>query len=195
MGEVAGTVRLGDKKPGKRSIWIQPSDDAGKSVGEEREHLVPHGKHLRVHTGDRVREGDALVIGPLVPHDILRISGIEAVQHYLVREVQSVYRSQRVEIDDKHIEIIVSKMLRKVKAEQTGDTGLLPGSVMDKFAFREGNERLINECVKIKDPHDTRFELVQSVSREHFDEEKLRLKEAEKRGPTWDKPTPAPTSV
>src|SRR5205807_5535314 len=104
MAEVAGIIRLGDKRRGKRAIWIQPVDDQGKSVGEEREHLVPHGKHLRVHTGDYVKEGDPLVDGPLVPHDILRISGADAVQTYLVREVQSVYRSQRVDIDDKHIE-------------------------------------------------------------------------------------------
>ena len=81
-----------------------------------------------MHAGDYVQAGDPLVDGPLVPHDILRISGDEAVQHYLVREVQTVYRSQRVDIDDKHIEIIVSQMLRKVKVETMGDTGLLPGS-------------------------------------------------------------------
>ena len=103
---------------------------------------MPHGKHLRVHTGDYVKDGDPLVDGPLVPHDILRIRGVEAVQNYLVREVQTVYRSQRVDIDDKHIEIIVSQMLRKVKVETMGDTGLLPGSVIDKFAFREVNDRL-----------------------------------------------------
>ena len=78
---------------------------------------MPHGKYLRVHGGDRVRAGDALVEGPLVPHDILRISGEEAVQRYLLREIQNVYRSQRVEIDDKHLEIIVAQMLRKVRVE------------------------------------------------------------------------------
>src|SRR5206468_11168323 len=109
--------------------------------------------HLRVHTGDYVKEGDPLVDGPLVPHDILRISGIEAVQQYLVREVQSVYRSQRVDIDDKHIEIIISQMLRKVKVETMGDTGLLPGSVIDKFGFRDVDAWL-RDCVKIKDPGD-----------------------------------------
>ncbi len=95
------------------------------------------------------------MFGPLVPHEILKISGIEEVQHYLVQEVQSVYRSQRVDIDDKHIEIIVSQMLRKVKVETMGDTGLLPGSVIDKFAFRAVNDRL-KECVKIKDAGDSR---------------------------------------
>src|SRR5437763_13486835 len=148
MAEVAGLIRLGDKKRGKRVIWVQPVDDAAKPVGEEREHQVPHGKHLRVHTGDYVKEGDPLVVGPLVPHDILRISGIEAVQNYLTREVQGVYRSQRVDIDDKHIEIIVSQMLRKVKVETMGDTGLLPGSVIDKYALRAGNDRR-KECGKV----------------------------------------------
>src|SRR5437763_6444089 len=122
MAEIAGRVRLGEKKKGKRSILVEAIDDDGKSLGQERDHAVPHGKHLRVHTGDYVKEGDPLVDGPLVPHDILRISGIEAVQQYLVREVQSVYRSQRVDIDDKHIEIIISQMLRKVKVETMGDT-------------------------------------------------------------------------
>src|SRR5262249_8962128 len=115
MAVVAGRVRLGEKKRGKRIIWVQPMDDDANPRGEEHEHQVPHGKRLRVHTGDYVREGDPLVVGPLVPHDILQISGPEAVQAYLVREVQAVYRAQRVDIDDKHIEIIVSQMLRKVK--------------------------------------------------------------------------------
>src|SRR5207244_5483971 len=156
---------------GKRSILVQPVDDLGKSVGEEREHLVPHGKHLRVHTNDYVKEGDPLVDGPLVPHDILRISGADAVQTYLVREVQSVYRSQRVDIDDKHIEIIVSQMLRKVKVETVGDTGLLPGSVIDKFTFRDVNERL-RDCVKVKDPGESKFELAKIVAKDAFEEEK-----------------------
>jgi len=194
MAEVAGIVRLGDKRRGKRSILVQPVDDQGKSVGEEREHLVPHGKHLRVHTNDYVKEGDALVDGPLVPHDILRISGADAVQNYLVREVQSVYRSQRVDIDDKHIEIIVGQMLRKVKVETMGDTGLLPGSVIDKFAFREVNERL-RECVKIKDPGDSKFEIGKIVSKEAFEEERTRLDTEGKRPPSFVPPTPATCSV
>lgn len=194
MGEVAGLARLGEKRRGKRTIMIQPVDDAGKSSGTETEHMVPHGKHLRVHTGDYVKEGDPLCDGPLVPHDILRISGIEAVQHYLVREVQSVYRSQRVDIDDKHIEIIVSQMLRKVKVEATGDTGLLPGIVIDKFAFREINDRL-KECVKIKNPGDSKFEAGKIVTRENFDEEKARLEADDKKAPTYVSPGPATCST
>jgi DNA-directed RNA polymerase subunit beta' len=194
MAEVAGKVRLGEKKRGKRIIWVQPMDDDGKPVGEEREHQVPHGKHLRVHTGDYAREGDPLVVGPLVPHDILRISGIESVQSYLVREVQSVYRSQRVDIDDKHIEIIVAQMLRKVKVETTGDTGLLPGIVIDKFAFRAVNDRL-KECFKIKDPGDSKFEADRIVSKEAFEEERLRLEAEGRKVPTWVPPTPATCST
>src|SRR5206468_4025576 len=196
IAEVAGKVELvSERTRGKRKILVHPIDDKGKPTGTEVEHLVPHGKHLRVHTGDYVREGEPLVDGPLVPHDILRISGVDAVQNYLVREVQSVYRSQRVEIDDKHIEIIVAQMLRKVKVEQTGDTGLLPGSVMDKFAFLEVNQRLMAECVKIKDSGDSRWEPGKIVSRDAYDDEKTRLEEAKKKPPTWEAPKPATYSV
>jgi DNA-directed RNA polymerase subunit beta' len=151
MAEIDGKVELlGEKRRGKRTIVVK------NESGIEREHLVTHGKHLRVHAGDFVKAGEALVDGPLVPHDILRISGEEEVQRYLVREIQNVYRSQRVEIDDKHIEIIVSQMLRKVKIETVGDTSLLPGSVLDKFEFRQANERL-KDCVRITDKGDSEF--------------------------------------
>jgi len=151
IAEVDGVVELlGEKRRGKRTIIVR------SETGIEREHLVSHGKHLRVHAGEFVRAGEALVDGPLVPHDILRISGEEAVQQYLVREIQNVYRSQRVEIDDKHIEIVVSQMLRKVLVESVGDTGLLPGSVMDRFEFRRANEEL-EKCVKIVKKGDTEF--------------------------------------
>ncbi|MCG8584851.1 MAG: DNA-directed RNA polymerase subunit beta', partial [Pirellulales bacterium] len=151
IAEIDGTVELlGEKRRGKRTIIIRSES------GIEREHLVSHGKHLRVHAGDFVRAGEALVDGPLVPHDILRISGEEAVQQYLVREIQNVYRSQRVTINDKHIEIIVAMMLRKVMVESAGDTNLLPGSVMDKFEFRAEND-LLSKCVKITEAGDSDF--------------------------------------
>jgi len=151
IAEIDGSVELlGEKRRGKRTIVVRSES------GIEREHLVAHGKHLRVHAGDFVRAGEALVDGPLVPHDILRISGEEAVQQYLTREIQNVYRSQRVEIDDKHIEIIVTQMLRKVKIEDPGDTTLLPGSVLDKFEFRAANQALA-KCVKITQKGDSDF--------------------------------------
>ena len=122
IAEIDGRVELLDeKRRGKRTIIVR------NESGIEREHLVPHGKYLRVHGGDRVRAGDPLVEGPLVPHDILRISGEEAVQRYLLREIQNVYRSQRVEIDDKHLEIIIAQMLRKVRVESVGDTAAAAG--------------------------------------------------------------------
>ncbi len=153
IAEIDGVVEiLGEKRRGKRTIVVK------SEAGIEREHLVAHGKHLRVHSGTFVRAGEALVDGPLVPHDILRISGEEAVQQYLTREIQNVYRSQRVEINDKHIEIIASQMLRKVYVESIGDTTLLPGSVMDKFEFRTVNQELA-KCLKITEKGDGDFEL------------------------------------
>ena len=153
MAEIDGKVEVsGEKRRGKRTIIVR------NETGVEREHLITHGKHMRVHAGDIVRAGEALVDGPLVPHDILRISGEEEVQRYLVREIQNVYRSQRVEIDDKHIEIIVSQMLRKVKIDTVGDTKLLPGSMMDKHEFRQANEQ-IAECLRITDKGDSEFEV------------------------------------
>ncbi len=151
IAEIDGIVELmGEKRRGKRTIVVRSES------GIEREHLVSHGKHFRVHSGTFVRAGEALVDGPLVPHDILRISGEEAVQHYLTREIQNVYRSQRVEINDKHIEIIVSQMLRKVRVESFGDTSLLPGSIMDRFEFYAVNKELA-KCLKITHKGDSDF--------------------------------------
>jgi len=139
MSEIDGIVELGEKKRGKRILRVRSEQ------GIEKEHLIPQGKHLLVHNGDRVRAGDPLTEGPLVPHDILRITGEENVQNYLQREVQNVYRSQNVGIDDKHIEIIVGQMMRKVRIEDPGDTQFLPGSVADKHRFREANKAVIEE--------------------------------------------------
>jgi DNA-directed RNA polymerase subunit beta' len=160
IAEVDGAVEiLGEKRRGKRTIIVR------SETGIEREHLVPHGKRFLVHSGDHVRAGQALVDGPLVPHDILRISGEEAVQQYLLHEIQGVYRSQRVEINDKHCEIIIARMLRKVKIENPGDTNLLPGSVMDRFDFRMANENL-GRCLKISHKGDSDFEIGTIVPRE-----------------------------
>jgi DNA-directed RNA polymerase subunit beta' len=169
IAEIDGNVELlGEKRRGKRTIIVR------SETGIEREHLVSHGKHLRVHAGDYVRAGEALVDGPLVPHDILRISGEEAVQQYLVREIQNVYRSQRVEINDKHIEIIVGQMLRKVRVESGGDTGLLEGSVMDKFEFRKRNEELA-KCVRVLEPGDAKFAEGEIVPKEIIDQQNAQI--------------------
>jgi DNA-directed RNA polymerase subunit beta' len=183
VAEVAGRVEIAaERLRGKRRLLIHPVDEKGRSTGDAKEHLIPQGKQLRVHAGDYVREGDALVAGPLVPHDILRISGAEALQQYLLQEIQNVYRSQRVDIDDKHIEIIVAQMIRKVRVEEVGDTKLLPGSLVDRFVFREVNERL-KKCVKVKDPGESAFKHDEIVDREVYEEERTRLDAADKKMP------------
>ncbi|RUL88754.1 DNA-directed RNA polymerase subunit beta' [Tautonia sociabilis] len=189
IAEVDGKVEiLEEKRRGKRVIIVR------NESGVEREHQVPHGKYMKVHTGSRVRAGEPLVEGPLVPHDILRISGEEAVQRYLLREIQNVYRAQRVEIDDKHLEIIVSQMLRKVKIESVGDTNLLPGSVIDKFEFRRTNQELLG-CVKVKDPGDTDFRTGDIVPRETFEKENARVEENGGAKAEWVRPKPAAAST
>ncbi len=189
IAEIDGSVELlGEKRRGKRTIIVRSES------GIEREHLVAHGKHLRVHAGDYVRAGEALVDGPLVPHDILRISGEEAVQQYLVREIQNVYRSQRVEINDKHVEIIVSQMLRKVRIESPGDTILLPGNVMDKFEFRAVNDGLA-KCVKISEKGDSEFHLGAIVPKDVLEQANAQIESLGGEVAKGVKPKPATAST
>ena len=164
MAEIDGEVEImGEKRRGKRNIVVRSES------GIEREHLVPPGKRFLVHAAELVKAGQSLVDGPLVPHDILRVSGEEAVQQYLLHEIQNVYRSQRVEINDKHIEIIVARMLRKVKVETAGDTTLLPGLICDRFAFREVNEELARS-LKITHKGDSDFEEGQIVAKAQWEQ-------------------------
>jgi DNA-directed RNA polymerase subunit beta' len=163
IAEIDGEVELPqERKRGKRIIIVRGED------GTEVEHVIPPGKPLLVHAGDLVAAGDALVRGPLVPHDILRVSGVEAVQQYLLHEIQTVYRSQRVEIDDKHIEIVVSQMLRKVKVTDPGDTELLPGSTIDKYEFRNANQHVRNS-VRVTESGSTEYEIGDVVLREEIE--------------------------
>ena len=137
MAEISGRVELrSDKRKGKMTIIIRSES------GMEKEHHVPRDRHLNVHTADYTEAGDALTDGPLVPHDILRIRGEETLQKYLISEIQNVYRSQNVNINDKHVEIICAQMMRKVSIESVGDSSFLPGEVVDKFVFRKENEKL-----------------------------------------------------
>ncbi|MCP4709054.1 MAG: DNA-directed RNA polymerase subunit beta', partial [Planctomycetes bacterium] len=163
MAEISGKVELrSDKRRGKMTIIVRSES------GLEVEHHVPHDKHLNVHTGDYVDAGDPLIDGPLVPHDILRIRGEEALQNYLLIEIQNVYRAQNVKINDKHVEVIVAQMLRKVKVENTGDTDLLPGDVLDKFRFRSVNQTFANS-LKITEAGDTDLEVNSVVTKEELD--------------------------
>jgi len=138
IAEVSGRVKIADVK-GVRKVFIVTKD------GEDVPVAVPAGLRLRVQDGDRVSAGDQLSEGSVNPHDILRIRGLHALQQYLVQEIQSVYRSQGVDINDKHIEIIVRQMLRRVKVEEPGDTELLPGELVDKFQFEEDNAKALAE--------------------------------------------------
>ena len=112
-------------------------------MGNEKEYLIPKGKHVNVHEGDWVTAGEPLMDGPVDPHDILNVLGPRELQKYLVDEVQQVYRLQGVSINDKHIEVIVRQMLRKVRIEDAGDTAFLIGEQVDRFSFARENEAVI----------------------------------------------------
>ncbi len=134
VARVSGTINVQD-----RQIVIRYEEV------EEREYLIPSGSHIRVRSGDRVKAGEQLTDGVVDPQDILRIMGREAVQQYLVEEVQKVYRSQGVNINDKHIEIIIRQMLRRVRIESPGDTDLLPGDLIDRFEYESINAKVLAE--------------------------------------------------
>ncbi|HEX8843150.1 MAG TPA: DNA-directed RNA polymerase subunit beta' [Pyrinomonadaceae bacterium] len=136
MSEIDGTVKLGPISKGKRKLIIVGND------GEEREYDIPRGTHINVQEGDRVRAGEALMDGPLNPHDILRVLGMNRLQEYIVNEIQEVYRLQGVNINDKHIEVIVRQMLRWVKIKEVGDTEFLLDEQVDRFRFTDENERV-----------------------------------------------------
>ena len=138
VSEIEGSVGFGPDSRGKRRVIVTP--DTGK--GDPREYLIPKGKHISVHEGDRVRPGEPLMDGSSNPHDILAIKGEKELAKYLVDEVQEVYRLQGVKINDKHIEIIVRQMLRKVRVKDVGDSEFLVGEHVDKTVVEQGNERL-----------------------------------------------------
>lgn len=133
VAEINGKVKFGENK-GRRQLEI-----LGENGEELDAYLVHYGSRLKVMEGDYVETGDALTEGPLNPHDILKTKGLQEVQRYLLQEVQKVYRSQGVDISDKHIEIIIRQMLKKVKIEDAGDTSLLPGAFVDIVTFEEEN--------------------------------------------------------
>ena len=136
ISEIDGVIEFGEAKKGQRRVVIK------SPTGMKREYLIPHGKHLNVYKGDWVIAGQPLIDGPVVPQDILRIGGDKRLQEYLVNEIQEVYRLQGVKINDKHIEVIVRQMLRKVRIDDPGDADFLVGSQVDKWKFQLENERI-----------------------------------------------------
>ncbi|MFH1783219.1 MAG: DNA-directed RNA polymerase subunit beta' [Candidatus Omnitrophota bacterium] len=139
ISEIDGIVEFATSKKGQRRIIVRSHS------GMKKEYIIPHGKHLNVYKGDRVKTGDQLVDGPINPQDILKVSGEKRLQEYLVNEVQEVYRLQGVRINDKHIEIIVKQMLKKVKIEDSGSTEFLVGMQVDKVAFQDENSKILKK--------------------------------------------------
>jgi DNA-directed RNA polymerase subunit beta' len=144
IAEVSGTVRFGRDYKNKRRITIEPHD----SNEEPREYLIPKGKHIHLQDGDVIEKGDFIVEGNPAPHDILAIKGVEDLAAYLVNEIQEVYRLQGVNINDKHIEVIVRQMLQKVEIDEPGETDLIQGEQVDKIEFDEVNAAVAAEGKK-----------------------------------------------
>jgi DNA-directed RNA polymerase subunit beta' len=138
--EIDGTVRYGEVVKGKRQILVVDDETA-----ESREYEVPKGVHINLQENEAVRAGEPLIDGPRDPHDILRVKGKEDLQQYMVNEIQEVYRLQGVNINDKHIEVIVRQMMRWVKVEDVGDTEFIADEQVDKFRFQTENERVITD--------------------------------------------------
>jgi DNA-directed RNA polymerase subunit beta' len=139
ISEIDGQVSFGKDTKGKRKVEVTPE------IGEKREYLIPKGKHISVHEGDMVRAGEPLMEGSSNPHDILTILGEKALAKYLVDEIQEIYRLQGVRINDKHIEVIVRQMLRRVRIKEVGDTDFLVGDQTEKWRFDEENGRVLTK--------------------------------------------------
>ncbi len=139
LAAVTGTVSFGKDTKGKQRLVITDLD------GVSHEFLIPKDKHVLVHDGQVVNTGEMIVDGPSDPHDILRLLGVEALARYIIDEVQDVYRLQGVKINDKHIEVIVRQMLRRVKISDPGDTSFLVGQSVEKVIFREENQRFLDQ--------------------------------------------------
>jgi DNA-directed RNA polymerase subunit beta' len=136
ISEIDGTISFGKDSKGKRKVVVTPE------MGEAKEYLIPKGKHISVHEGDHVRAGEALMDGSSNPHDILRVLGEKELAKYLVDEVQEVYRLQGVKINDKHIEVIVRQMLRRVRIREVGDTRFLLDDQVERWEFEAENQRV-----------------------------------------------------
>jgi DNA-directed RNA polymerase subunit beta' len=142
LAETSGVVSFGKETKGKQRLVITGKD------GQEHEYLIPKGRHITVFEGETVEQGDVVVDGAPVMQDILRLLGVEAMTNYIVDEVQDVYRLQGVRINDKHIEVIVRQMLRKVKVLDPGDTLLLPGEQIERTQLLEANDHAETEGKK-----------------------------------------------
>jgi DNA-directed RNA polymerase subunit beta' len=173
---VTGRVDLqAERKRGKMVIHIVPEGS------DAVEHLVPQGKHLLVHTGDNVVAGSQLTEGPRDPNNILDINGEEALYNYMISEVQNVYRAQGVPVSDKHIEVILSRMLSKIQVQKAGDTEMLPMDFVERYKFRISNKKLDGSLI-IKDAGDTDFAVGDIINKDAIKEANA-IAEAEGKNP------------
>jgi len=170
VSEIDGVVTYGGIKRGNREIFIESKD------GVQKRYLVPLSKHILVQDNDFVKAGQPLSDGAITPSDILSIKGPTAVQEYLVNEIQEVYRLQGVKINDKHIECIVSQMMQKVEIIDSGDTTFLPGEYVDKFEFREENDRVLDKKIVMEPGDSQRFKVGQIISPRELRDENSSLK-------------------
>ena len=144
IAEIDGEVSFGKDTKGKRKVVVTPFSHDGKPLTDQaREYLIAKGKHIQVQPGDRVRAGEPLMDGPANPHDILRVKGEKELAAYLVNEIQQVYRLQGVAINDKHIEVIVRQMMRRVRIKDVGDTNFLIDEQIEKHIFERENQKVI----------------------------------------------------
>ena len=142
IAENDGKVIFGKEVRGKQRVSIESEN------GETSNYLIPKGKHINFNQGEKIKKGEYLLDGQPLPHDILRILGIEELTEYFVNQVQEVYRLQGVIINDKHIETILRQMLKKIEVKESGDSSYLPGEIIDRIKFDEINEKLKSEGKK-----------------------------------------------
>jgi DNA-directed RNA polymerase subunit beta' len=173
VSEIDGVVRFGTIKRGVREIIVE-------GTLEKKKYAVPYSMHVLVHNGDYVKAGEMLTEGAIAPQDILQILGPNKVQEYLVNEIQEVYRLQGVSIDDKHIEVIARQMMQRVRVLDPGDTRFLEGDTINKFIFKEENEKIRNKVV-ITDPGDSRFRKRQLVDKLKFEYTNRQIQKSEKK--------------
>ncbi len=185
ISEIDGTVSFGKPKRGSRVIVVTSFD--GQTV---KEYSVAYSKYVLAQESDTVRAGERLTDGPIDPHDILRIKGVNAVQQYLVNEIQEVYRMQGVKLNDKHIEIIVRQMLQKVRVSDPGDSAFLENDHIDRIRFIDENERL-KSLIMVSDKGDSKLRENQAVPKRKLREINNDLKRKEKKVVTHRDPEPA----
>ncbi|RMD50845.1 MAG: DNA-directed RNA polymerase subunit beta' [Ignavibacteria bacterium] len=174
VSEIEGVVKFGARKKGSREIIVESFDGTIQKV-----YNVPYGKHVLVQEGDEIPAGEKITDGPVDPHDILKIKGTNAVQEYLVNEIQDVYRLQGVKINDKHIEVIVRQMLRKLRVINSGDTLFIEEDLVNRVKLLEENERLRNMVV-VEDPGGSKLKVGQLITRFKYREIQNDLKRKEK---------------